>query len=69
MRDWKPLTLPSGQTIETTGAKRQLFWERSGVARGTDLTTIKKGHAKKVMALAHELFPDQVPEEDNHGDD
>lgn len=60
MRSMHILKLPDGSTIQSLGSKTDDFWRESGVAKGTDLTGLKGGHAKKVMALAREMYPDQV---------
>ena len=60
MRAMHILKLPDGSTVQSLGEKSDIFWRESGVAKGTDLTGLKGGHAKKVMALAQKMYPDQV---------
>ena len=60
MRAMHILKLPDGSTVQSLGEKSDIFWRECGVQRGTDLTGLKSGHAKRVMDLARKLFPDQV---------
>lgn len=60
MRDWKRLTLPNGQTIDTTGLKRTELWRESGIEKDTDLQSLPKEEADKVMEVCRQLFSDQV---------
>ena len=67
MTNWQSLTLPNGEVVQTSSWKRDEFWRRSGVSKGTDLQTVKKGHADRIHKLAAELFPDQI-KGDRHDD-
>ena len=60
MRLWGYITLPDSSEVQSSGDKSDTFWQRSGVAKGADLTKLKAGHAKRIMSLARELYPDQV---------
>ena len=60
MRLWGYITLPDGSEVQSSGDKADTFWQRSGTARGADLTKLKAGHAKRIMSLARELYPDQM---------
>lgn len=52
----KNITLPDGSVLELSDKDAEEFWKRTGVKRGTDLQTLKKGHQRRVMELASELF-------------
>ena len=60
LRIYRELTLPDGSPIESTTPKLEEFWRKSGVDKQTDLTTLKAGHSKRIMAIAKALWPDQV---------
>ena len=60
MRLMHIIKLPDGSTVQSLGIKTQEFWQRAGVEPRSDLTKLKGGHSKRVLALAAELYPDQV---------
>lgn len=60
MRVWYSITLPDGSKIQSPSDKSTQFWMRSGVEKDSDLTNLKGEDAKRVMALAARLYPDQV---------
>ena len=60
MRDWKRLTLPNGQTIDSTGEKRTELWRDAGIEKDADLQSLSKEQADKVMEVCRQLFSDQV---------
>jgi hypothetical protein len=60
MRLWGWIVLPDGTEVQSAESKTNDFWQRTGTARGADLTKLKAGHAKRIMSLARELYPDQV---------
>ena len=64
MRSMHILKLPDGSTIQALGSKHDSFWQDCGVAKGTDLTSLKPGHAKRIMKVARIHFPDQVKAEE-----
>ena len=60
MRQRTEIVLPDGSTVESLGFKTDEFHQRIGVEPRSDLTKIKGGHAKKIIAIAAEMYPDQV---------
>ena len=68
MTNWQSLTLPNGEVVQTSSWKRDEFWRLSGVSKGTDLQTVKKGHAARINNLAKELFPDQLTKDGGNED-
>ena len=66
MRQRTEIVLPDGSTVESLGFKTDEFWKRAGADPRSDLTKVRGGHAKKIMALAAELYPDQVKLKENN---
>ena len=60
MRPLTDITLPDGSIVQPLGFNTEEFWQRAGVDPRSNLEKLKGGHARKVMALAGELYPDQV---------
>ena len=60
MRTLTHITLPDGSRVESLGYKTEEFWRRAGVEPKSDLTKLKSGHAKKIMAIAADMYSDQV---------
>ena len=59
-RGWKNLTLPTGEVVQTTQAKRQQLKTATGVDPLSDLTKLKGEKDEEFMSEARRLMPDQV---------